>query len=136
VDLSSIKGQGRFLFIDGFSGLFSGEKQEKQERLDMITVDPKEPIILILTQHILKALETQKGRPTMFIEGLDFLLAATNISPNDLLGLLSNISSVTPLPPFQRDTNSSLPPASLSPYSRTTVSSPPRLRWPRTTKSY
>ena len=102
----------------------------------MITVDPKGAIISTLTQHILKALEMQKGRPTMFIEGLDFLLAATNISPNDLLGLLSNISSVTPLPPFQRDTNSSLPPASLSPYSRTTVSSLPRLRWPKTTKSY
>jgi hypothetical protein len=124
------------MFIDGFSGLFSGEKQEQQEILDMITVDPKGPIILTLTQHILKALETQKGRPTMFIEGLDFLLAATNISPNDLLGLISNISSVTPLPLFQRDTNSSLPPAFLSPYSQTTVSSLPRLRWPRTTKFY
>src|SRR5438477_12692343 len=86
-----MRGQGRFMFIDGFSRLFSGEKQE---RPDTITVNAKIPIITTLTQCILKALATQKGKPTMFIEGLDFLLATTNISPNDLLGLLSNISAV------------------------------------------
>ena len=86
-----MRGQGRFIFIDGFSKLFSGEKQE---RLDTITVNAKIPIITTLTQCILAALATQKGKPSMFIEGLDFLLAATNISPNDLLGLLSNISTV------------------------------------------
>lgn len=99
------------MFIDGFSRLFSGEKQEK---LDTITVDVKTPIISTLTQCILKALGTQKGKPTMFIEGLDFLLAATNISPNDLLGLLSNMSTV-PIPLLHDYISGVLIPAYIAP---------------------
>ena len=87
------------MFIDGFSRLFSSEKHDGT---DAIILDTKAPIITALTQYLLKALSGQKAKPTLFIDGLDFLLASTNISPNDLLGLLANLSSVC-YPPLSRD---------------------------------
>lgn len=90
--MNSLRQQGQFVFIDGFSGLFS---PEKHDGINTITLNTRVPFIMTLTQHLLKPLSAQKRKPILFIEGLDFLLASTSISPNDLLGLLSNLSSVS-----------------------------------------
>ena len=139
--MSSATQQGRFMFSDGFSRLFSLETHEDCS-LNTLILDSKIPFITTLTQCILKALSTQKRKPTLFIEGLDFLLAATNISPNDLLGLLANISSVlTPFGPFIfvfsfDNTDFSVPHVFLFPFSQIIVSSTQRPRCQRTMRYY
>jgi hypothetical protein len=85
--------------VDGFSRLFlpPTTPPNPNDGSLAISLNEQSSWIIQLTQNILNALDTIKvAKPSLFIDGLDFVLAAgeTNITANDILTLLANLSEV------------------------------------------
>ena len=94
-DLYQLQQQGRFIFLDGFSKLFAPTSQTTDYKT--ITLTGEATWIDIISRVIMKAISEIKGRPALFIEGLDLLLAAgpDDISASQVLACLSLLSEVT-----------------------------------------
>ena len=86
------------MFLDGFSQLFHPlNTPSPQNGPIQITLDDQASWIAQLIQHILKALDdVHTTKPSLFIEGLDFLLAVGEgrITASEILMLLANLSEV------------------------------------------
>ena len=83
--------------MDGFSRLFLPTPANTNDGSMTISLNVRSSWIEQLTQHILKAFADIKAKKiSLFIDGLDFLLAAGdgNITANDILTLLANLSEV------------------------------------------
>jgi hypothetical protein len=85
------------VFIDGFSQLFQpiAGLPNTQFVSRTITLDSRTSWAAQLAKNIVKSLgETKTERPSLFIEGLDFLLASggDDITANEILALLSVLS--------------------------------------------
>lgn len=89
--------QNRFVYVDGFSRLFLPNATQTSS---VLTLGSQSKWILSIAQIILLALDTlQTEKKSLFIEGLDFVLAAgsENITPLDILTTISVLSEVNPL---------------------------------------
>jgi hypothetical protein len=93
VDLSQVQISRRLKFLDATSNLFSGLKQDPT----LFSFTSQNPSIAQLADAILNGLgDFQGSRPSLFLEGLDFLLAAgeNEVSPIQILSLISSLSDV------------------------------------------
>jgi hypothetical protein len=98
VDITQAQLQRHLVFVDGSSQLFGPLTNSSPNTSNIkITLTSLSPWSMQLAQIIAKALgEVQAEKPTLFIEGLDFLLAAgeNDITPVEILTVLSSLSQV------------------------------------------
>ena len=107
VDLGQAQRQGQFVFVDGFSQLFlpisSSTSGSKLGNCKTWTLTSRSPWSTQLSEIIVQALGEVKGeKPSLFIEGLDLLLAAgqDSITANEIIALVSSLSEVSPPRPL------------------------------------
>jgi hypothetical protein len=100
-DLTQVRQQDRFVFIDGFSHLFNPISQppQKEDRGIGLSLTSQPSWIDQLAHLLVQTIGKMKSRPSLVIEGLDFLLAAApeHIPISQVLGLLSAVSDVLTL---------------------------------------
>ncbi|MCJ1337708.1 hypothetical protein MMC09_002991 [Bachmanniomyces sp. S44760] len=91
LDLSRAIQQGRLIYVDGLSGLFlpqSGDKAELPRYGEEKVTVLKDARLEELEKTILRAVQSLEGDVLLMIDGLDFLLAATEIEAQDLEDVL------------------------------------------------
>jgi hypothetical protein len=93
IDLSQVQMSRRLKFLDATSNLFSGLKQQPNS----LSFTSQNLLIAQLANAILNGLgDFQGSKPSLFLEGLDLLLAAgeNEVSPIQILSLISSLSDV------------------------------------------
>jgi hypothetical protein len=124
VDLLQAQQRKKFIYIDAFSQLFvpvPGSQSSGQ----MLSLDSHPPWGTQLAQTIVNATKhISVEKPALFIDGLDFLLAAggDEITVDEILTLVSSLSEVCPRLPTETKLYSVSPEHSF-PSLQTTISS-------------
>jgi hypothetical protein len=97
-DLNQARQQRRLVFIDGCSRLFGPlPKFAQSDGSTILTLTGDSAWIEQIGQSVMKAIGTLRSRPSLIIEGLDFLLAAAQdkITATCLLRFLSTLTEVS-----------------------------------------
>ena len=101
MDIAQAQQQRQFVHVDGFSQLFLPiSNSPSQNASKIMSLTSRSPWSTQLAQTIVQALgEVKVEKPCLFIEGLDFLLAAgeDSITANEILTLLSSLTEVPPV---------------------------------------
>ena len=105
VDVLQAQQRQKFVYIDAFSQLFLSVPGV-QTTTPTLTLNSRSPWGTQLAQTIVNAVRrVEFDKPALFIEGLDFLLAAAGeeVTTDEILTLVSSLSEV--FAPVSTDTN-------------------------------
>lgn len=123
MDVLQAQQRKKFIYVDAFSQLFV-PVPGSQPSGPTLSLDSHPPWATQLAQTIVNATK-QIGveKPALFIDGLDFLLAAggAEITVDEILTLVSSLSEVSPRLPTETKLYSVSPEYSF-PFLRTTIS--------------
>jgi len=96
VDISKLAAQNRFLCVDGLSELFTESEALKAEvRRDHVVLrDASFKSIESTLLDLIKRMNASTGKTILFIDGLDFVLAANGGSSVDLNDMIMELRQV------------------------------------------